>query len=220
MGVYTNFGGMRGLVHEIVYEGFARLQKHMSDVAKSDDPVADMALLGHAYKYNALSNPHLFTVMFGGASLGGFSLSEKDRQHGRYTLSNVVECASRCLAAGRFSPADAGLIAHQMWIATHGLVTLELGDYLVDPWDAERCFEIQLVWLMTGAGDNTEDAARSVAHARTRFEADFLGRPERAGPPTAPEVGSPAGLCSTGASTAQAAMPADGMFPCNGANPS
>lgn len=178
MGVYTHFGGMSGLVREIVYEGFARLQRHMTSVRKSADPVADMALLGRAYRYNALANPHLYAVMFGGASLAGFTLSEKDRQHGRYTLSNVVECVSRCLSAGRFCPADAGLVAHQMWIATHGLVTLELGDYLVGPWDADNCFEVQLVGLMVGAGDSKEEATRSVAGSRARMRNEF---PEWAG---------------------------------------
>ncbi|MFD1052234.1 TetR/AcrR family transcriptional regulator, partial [Kibdelosporangium lantanae] len=35
--------------------------------------------------------------MFGASSLAGFSLSEQDRHHGRYTLVNVVECARRCI---------------------------------------------------------------------------------------------------------------------------
>ncbi|RKT87216.1 TetR family transcriptional regulator [Saccharopolyspora antimicrobica] len=195
MGVYTHFGGMRGLVREIVYEGFSRLQNHMTGVAKTDDPVADMAMLGHAYRYNAQSNSHLYAVMFGGLSLAGFSLSDNDRQHGRYTLSNVVECASRCVAAGRFSPLDADLIAHQMWFATHGLVTLELGNYLVEPWDADRCFEMQLVRLMIGAGDTPERAARSVARARMRFDAEFLGRSGPAVPEPGSEARSPGCLC-------------------------
>ncbi|RSM78045.1 TetR family transcriptional regulator [Amycolatopsis sp. WAC 01375] len=173
MGVYTHFGGMRGLVREIVHEGFSRLQQHMTSVCKTADPVADMALLGRAYRYTALANPHLYAVMFGGASLAGFSLSEKDRQHGRYTLSNVVECVGRCLSAGRFSPADAGLVAHQMWIATHGLVALELGDYLLSPWDADHCFEVQLVGLMVGAGDGKDEATRSVAGSRERMRTEF-----------------------------------------------
>lgn len=171
MGVYTHFGSMRGLVREIVYEGFARLQGHMTSMPDTEDPVADIAVLGRAYRHNALTNPHLYAVMFGGMTLAGFSLSEHDRQHGRYTLSNVVGCARRCLDAGRFNPADAGLIAHQMWIATHGLVTLELGNYFVAPWDVERCFEHQLVGLMISVGDTREAAIRSVALSHERFQA-------------------------------------------------
>src|SRR6478735_8170197 len=69
MAVYTNFGGMSGLVREMVYEGFARLQDYFSHVSRTADPVADIALFGRAYRHNALTNPHLYAVMFGGASL-------------------------------------------------------------------------------------------------------------------------------------------------------
>jgi AcrR family transcriptional regulator len=169
MVVYTYFGGMSGLVRAMVHEGFARLQHYLTSVRPTSDPVADMALIGRAYRHNALANAHLYAVMFGGATLGGFSLTNDDRQHGRYTLSNVVECAIRCFAAGRFRGGDAELVAHKMWSATHGLITLELGGYLVEPYDAERCFEAQLVGLMIGAGDAHEAATDSVAASRRRF---------------------------------------------------
>jgi AcrR family transcriptional regulator len=172
MPVYTHFGGMSGLVREIVYEGFARMEGFFSLVSVSDDPVADMALLGRAYRHNALENAHLYAVMFGSSSLAGFSLSDEDRQHGRYTLTRVVSCAERCLAAGRFDGDDAELVAHQMWIATHGLVILELGGYLIPPYDSELCFETQLVSLMIGAGDAPESAAHSVERSRARMTAE------------------------------------------------
>ncbi|GAA3865764.1 TetR/AcrR family transcriptional regulator [Streptomyces sedi] len=168
MPVYTHFGGMAGLVREIVHEGFARLQDGFSEVAESDDPVADMALLGRVYRHNARVRPHLYAVMFGGASLAGFSLSDDDRTHGRYTLTPVIACARRCIACGRFRTDDAELVAQRMWIATHGLVTLELGQYLVAPYDAERTFEAQLVGLMTSAGDEVRAAVRSVDASRAR----------------------------------------------------
>ncbi|WP_433328081.1 TetR/AcrR family transcriptional regulator [Spirillospora sp. CA-294931] len=177
MPLYTHFGGMSGLVREIVHEGFARMQAHFDLVRKSADPVADMALFGRAYRHNARTNPHLYSVMFGGSSLAGFSLSEEDRQHGRYTLTHVVECASRCIEAGRFATTDAELTAHHMWAATHGLVILELGEYLIPPYDAGHCFETQLVGLMVGAGDSPEAAARSVALSRLRQDEELAGVP-------------------------------------------
>jgi AcrR family transcriptional regulator len=163
MAVYTHFGGMSGLVREMVHEGFSRLQRHMKAVRPSEDPVADMAMLGRAYRCNAIANPHLYAVMFGGTTLAGFSLTEKDRQHGRYTMVNVVDCAARCVEAGRFRPDDPAQIAHQMWAATHGLVTLELGGYLIEPWTAERLFDQQLIGLMIGVGDTIESATASVS---------------------------------------------------------
>ncbi|WP_405088972.1 TetR/AcrR family transcriptional regulator [Microbispora sp. NBC_01389] len=189
MPVYTYFGGMSGLVREIVHEGFARMQQYFTLVRRSDDPVSDMALLGRAYRRNALANPHLYAAMFGASSLAGFELSEEDRQHGRYTLVDVVECAARCIAAGRFRAADEALVAHQMWNATHGLVTLELGGYLIPPYDPEVCFENQLVSLMVGAGDTIEDAGRSVESSKHRLACELdpqLGDSRR---PAAPPPG-------------------------------
>ncbi|MCW2877150.1 MAG: putative transcriptional regulator, TetR family [Sphaerisporangium sp.] len=170
MAVYTNFGGMSGLVHDMVYEGFARLETYFSHVGRTADPVADMVLFGRAYRHNALTNPHLYAVMFGGASLAGFSLTAEDRQYGRYTLTNVVECATRCIEAGRFRTGDAELVAHQMWTAIHGLVTLELGHYLIDPCNADVVFEAQLTGLVVGVGDTLEAATRSVKASRRRLK--------------------------------------------------
>jgi AcrR family transcriptional regulator len=169
MAVYTHFGNMSGLVREIVHEGFARLARNFERVKWSEDPVADMAMFGRAYRHTATTNANLYTVMFGGRSLSGFQLSEEDRQYGRYTMVRVVECAAKCVEAGRFRPADPTLVAHHMWLATHGLVTLEIGDYLIDPCDADVCFESQLVALMVGEGDTVEAATESVDRSVKRF---------------------------------------------------
>jgi AcrR family transcriptional regulator len=169
MAVYTHFGSMSGLVREIVHEGFARLEHSFDRIGWSDDPVVDMALIGRAYRHTAVTSANLYTVMFGGRSLAGFELTDEDRQYGRFTMARVVECAARCISAGRFRPGDAMMIAHHMWLATHGLVTLEIGDYLVDPCDADRCFESQLISLMVGAGDTLERATESVRRSTERL---------------------------------------------------
>ncbi|WP_123746743.1 TetR/AcrR family transcriptional regulator [Saccharothrix texasensis] len=168
MAVYTHFGSMSGLVREMVHEGFARLERQFSMVVRTDDPVADMAVLGYAYRQNAKANSHLYAVMFGGQSLAGFSLTDDDRQYGRYTLLTVVECATRCIEAGRFRDGDPLLVAHEMWIATHGLVNLELGGYLIDPVDADRCYDTILHSLLLGVGDDAEAVAASMAASKKR----------------------------------------------------
>ena len=187
MAVYTHFGSMSGLVREIVHEGFARLARNFDRITWTDDPVADLALFGRAYRHTAVSNAHLYSVMFGGLSLAGFELSEEDRQYGRYTMVRVVECAARCIAAGRFTATDEMLTAHHMWLGMHGLVTLELGDYLIEPCDADRCFESQLVTLMVGEGDDATAAAGSVRASVDRFAAEVLAEPERPDPEDEPE---------------------------------
>jgi AcrR family transcriptional regulator len=173
MAVYTYFGSMSELVREIVHDGFARLERLFSLVELTDDPVADMGLLGRAYRHNAVTYRHIFGVMFGGSSLAGFALTEDDRQYGRFTLTRVTECAVHCIEAGRFRHDDPGLVAHQMWLAIHGTVSLELGAYLIAPYDADRCFESQLTSLMIGAGDQPETANKSVAASVDRFRIVF-----------------------------------------------
>jgi AcrR family transcriptional regulator len=169
--VYTYFGGMDDLVRAMVREGFQRLAERLDAVEATDDPVADVAALGVAYRDNALEHRHLYTAMFGGSSLGGFSLTEEDRQYGRFTLENLVGAVGRCIEQRRFRPGDPGLIAHQMWIALHGLATLELGGYLVEPYDADSCFYAQVCSLMVGAGDGFEAATKSMDLARERTAA-------------------------------------------------
>lgn len=168
MAVYTHFGGMDDLVRAMVREGFARLHERMAKVRATDDPVADVLTLGHAYRDNAVEHPHLYSVMFGGSALGGFALTDDDRQHGRYTLAVLVQTVARAMADGRYRCGDPELVAHQMWIALHGLVTLDLGGYLVPPYDAETCYEAQLRSLMVGAGDTIEATDRSLHRARRR----------------------------------------------------
>jgi AcrR family transcriptional regulator len=166
--VYTHFGGMDDLVRALVHEGFARLHRRMSRVEPTDDPVADIMTLGYAYRANALDYPQLYLVMFGSSGLGGFALADDDRQHGRYTLETLVEAVGRAVEQGRFRPDDVVQTAQQMWIALHGLVTLDLGGYLVEPYDADACFEAQLRTMALGAGDDVTAAAASLARSRLR----------------------------------------------------
>ena len=173
MAVYAYFGSMNEIVREIARDGFKRLEGLFLLVQQTDDPVADMAMLGRVYHYNAMTNEHAFAVMFGSANLAGFALTDEDRQHGRYTLRAVVECAQRCVAANRFTPNDPVLIAHHMWIGVHGTTGLELGRYLVPPYDGTSFLEPQLVSLMLGAGDERARAEASVAASLHRFSSDF-----------------------------------------------
>jgi AcrR family transcriptional regulator len=206
MAVYTYFGGMEELVREMVHEGFARLHRTMTQVHSTADPVADVATLGRAYRHNAVANRHLYAVMLGGSSLGGFSLTEADRQHGRYTLAVLVDGVRRCKAAGRFREGDAELAAHQLWSALHGLITLELGGYLIDPYDADLCFESQLRDLMVGAGDSLEAATRSVANSGLRAQQEIEAAPND----------SPPGAASTAGPGRRAPVPGAAARPVSG----
>ena len=175
MAVYTRFTGMDDLVRALVHEGFRHLAERMGDVGTSGDPVADLAELGIAYRENALEHSHLYAVMFGGATLVGFSLSDEDRGHGRYTLAILVDAIERCMLAGRFRQGDPQLVAHRTWIALHGLVTLELGGYLPPPYDADTCFDAQVRGMFSEAGDDPDAARASMRLACERHRAKKSG---------------------------------------------
>jgi AcrR family transcriptional regulator len=168
MAVYTQFGGKDDLVRAMVREGFQLLNRRMTEVRASTDPVADVVTLGLAYRRNAREHLHLYSVMFGGSSLGGFALTDEDRQHGRYTLEILVRAVTRCIEADRFHPTDPELTAHQLWIALHGLVTLETGGYLIAPYDADTCFDAQVHATLISAGDDPAAATASISHAHQR----------------------------------------------------
>jgi AcrR family transcriptional regulator len=134
MAVYTHFGGLPELVRAVVREGFSRLGQHLDAVPETDDPLADLAALGEAYRANALANPHLYAVMFGSASLGGYRLHDDELDEGRYTFDVLVAATKRTIDAGIFRTGDPQDVAAQLWAATHGFVMLELAGYF----DARR----------------------------------------------------------------------------------
>jgi AcrR family transcriptional regulator len=129
MAVYTHFGGLAELVRAVVREGFRRLGEGLAAVPETDDPLADLAALGEAYRANALANPHLYAVMFGSASLGGYRLHDDELDEGRYTYDVLVAATQRVMDAGIFRPGDANAGAAQLWAAVHGFVMLELAGY-------------------------------------------------------------------------------------------
>jgi AcrR family transcriptional regulator len=138
MAVYTHFGGLPQLVRAVVGEGFARLGQHLEAVPRTDDPLADLASLGEAYRGNARDNPHLYAVMFGSASLGGYRLTREELAEGRYTFDMLVAGTQRVMDAGIWKPGDAESVAGQLWASLHGFVMLELAGYYEGEADAEE----------------------------------------------------------------------------------
>lgn len=134
MAVYTHFGGMDELRREVRREGFARLGAHLSGAAVTDDPLADIGLLGAAYYLNAVENPNLYRAMFMEGPVG-----EIDADVGLETFAQLVVGVQRCLDAGRFTAGGEAVdIATQLWALSHGVVTLQLA-HLLTPEVAQDC---------------------------------------------------------------------------------
>lgn len=133
MAVYTHFGGMDELRREVRREGFNRLRQYMTDVPKTDDPVADIGMLGAAYYTNAVTNPNLYRAMFMDKPLDG------DEEVGTDTFLILVDAVQRCIDAGQFGPGDATAMANQLWAISHGVVALQLAGML-EPDAAQAAF--------------------------------------------------------------------------------
>jgi AcrR family transcriptional regulator len=151
MAVYTHFGGMPALVREIVVEGFKRLADHVTDHPRTDDPVDDLIEMAFSYRANARENPHLYSVMFGATSLGGYSLAPEERAVGLYTFVVLSEAVARAMELGALRQDNADLVAQQLWTAMHGYVMLELaGLHLTSKNPAEEIFRPLMAGLLAG----------------------------------------------------------------------
>ena len=173
MAVYTHFNGMDHLRREVRREGFARLAQHLAGVGATDDPVADLLVLGSAYHRNATTNPDLYRVMFmerhldnAGPEVGPDAAPE--RRDEEATFLTLVDGVARCLAAGRFRDAEALPLATQLWAAEHGVASLEIAG-LLDADEAADCLETLRGNLMVGFGDRPERIAGSIERARPRI---------------------------------------------------
>jgi AcrR family transcriptional regulator len=160
MAVYTHFGGMDDLLVAISLEGFRRLGRRLSRVKHTDDPSADAASLGRAYRRNALANPDLYRVMFG-THPDEWIKDPDDQAMTLNTFIMLVDAVQRCIDAGRFSPGDPWDIAAQVWAGLHGIVMLELSGFLQRP-DAVRTTDQMMYTLAVGLGDDPDRARRSV----------------------------------------------------------
>ena len=138
MAVYTHFGSMAGVVDEVSTEGFRRLIDHVDAVGTSPDTLVDLRRMAGAYRDNALENRHLFGVMFGAISLGGFHGRGADPEVAAAAFDQIVSGIERAMDAGVLLAGDPRAVAAQFWSALHGYVMLELAgmDRVVD--DSER----------------------------------------------------------------------------------
>ena len=168
MAVYTHFGGLPGLVAAVVEEGFARLRQHMADVPHSDDALTDLAMLGMAYRSNALDNPYLYAVMFGSVPLGAFRRSAED-ETGRDTFEVLVAGVARAMDAGALRRGDPEAFAGQLWSSLHGYVMLELAGFMTSE-DADKVLWPMMANLVIaiGADPAAEAEATEAKKAITR----------------------------------------------------
>lgn len=126
--VYSLFGGKPALVRELYVAAFLRFGTRLSSVDRSGDPGEDLVRLGLAYRHAALTEPHLYAIMFTKA-VAGF---EPDQAVAKHVLGPLVEVGR---LAGVPEPETAAMT---VWGLVHGLVSLELNGNLTDAGQVEH----------------------------------------------------------------------------------
>lgn len=123
--VYSLFGGKPALVRELYVEGFQRLGDRLEQVPRTEDPLADLEALGHAYRDSALANPHFYSIMFGRA-VPDFAPDEAALELSKQCMRPLREAVCRAIEAGLLVEIDPEEIVFAAWGLVHGLVSLEL----------------------------------------------------------------------------------------------
>jgi AcrR family transcriptional regulator len=130
--LYRLFGGKQRIVEALYREGFERLRLRMAAVAHHDDALAHLAALAHAYREHALAEPTYYAVMFSRA-VPEFEPDEQDLQHARRSNQILLDAVATAQHDGRLGGPSPEHVAHVLWSAAHGAVSLELAGYLEGP---------------------------------------------------------------------------------------
>ena len=153
MAVYTHFGGMRALIAAVAEEGLRQFDAALT-VPLTDDPVADLFVIGAAYRRYAIARPHMYRLMFGSTSAHGINAPAQNvltqtvaQIEQRYpSFAHVVRVVHRSMLAARISTGSAAdsengqaasdqkvvAVGAQFWALIHGFVMLELAGFYGD----------------------------------------------------------------------------------------
>ncbi len=179
MSVYTHFGGMRALIAAVAEEGLRQFDAAQT-VPQTADPVADLFVVGAAYRRYAIERPHMYRLMFGSTSAHGINapagnvltltVAEIEQHHPSF--AHVVRVVRRCMLAGRITVGgaddDASVVATaaQFWASIHGFVMLELAGYYGDDGSAiAPVLNAMTSNLLVALGDSADRVAQSVRSA-------------------------------------------------------
>lgn len=184
MAVYTHFGSMDELRRAVRREGFTRLARRLDAVEETDDPVADLCVHGWTYYVSGTTDPNLYRAMF----MDG-PVDDVDADIGLGTFDQLTTSVERCLSAGRFDSAEPTDLAVQLWVAAHGVVTLELAGMM--PADlAQACLRDMAGNLCVSFGDSGSAFDRSYARAEARFRLEAGAAVDAASSPVNGEAGA------------------------------
>jgi AcrR family transcriptional regulator len=175
MAVYTHFGGMTGLIDAIAREVFERFTMVLTDIAQTDDPVADFLRMGLAYHEFAMANPQRYQLMFGTSAPPSLtrhradltvSVSATNRSEWTASFGALRRAVHRMMAAGRIRTDDELVVAGRLWSVNHGVVMLETAGFFgTEGHGLTQILGPLVLDTLVGLGDDREAATRSLQTA-------------------------------------------------------
>jgi AcrR family transcriptional regulator len=157
-GVYSRFGGKRGVLDALLARGFDELDATLGAV---DDPDPLGALAGAALRYRSFAKTHpaLYGLMFDRA-VPGWQPSPAALARAAAPFGRLTGHVSTAMAAGALAGGDPAEVAQRLWSASHGVVSLELrGIGFVDDIDAHHERVVQT--LLKGLSPARQQQSRS-----------------------------------------------------------
>ena len=147
--LYTHFSDKQDILNELYIEGFTRLQAELDAVPTTDDPAADVAELGRAYRRSAIANPTYYQIMFSDC-VKGFRPAPESVERSRECFATLHRGVERCSEAGLIPAGSTTRTAQVLWATLHGLVSLELLGYAGGPDAGEARLEDAIGVLQAG----------------------------------------------------------------------
>ncbi|WP_024877920.1 TetR/AcrR family transcriptional regulator [Saccharomonospora piscinae] len=146
--VYSLFGSKPALLSELRADGFRRLGDQLRATAPTGDPIADLVRLGTEYRAFALTQRHLYPIMFGDPGMPGGGPAEDDIAGP--VLDPLREAVRAAVATGALPRVPDDMVAGSVWAYAHGMVSFELGRALPDGFEYCRAYERGLRATVTG----------------------------------------------------------------------
>ncbi|MBS4727887.1 TetR/AcrR family transcriptional regulator [Mycobacterium sp. SM1] len=175
MAVYTHFGGMTGLLDAIAGEVFARFAQALTEIPRTDDPVADFFAMGASYRRFALANPQRYQLIFGISSPETIARRRTDLTVSGSVADGSARAASfeallavvrRMITAGRIRDDGELAVAGRLWSLIHGAVMLEIAGFFGhEGHGLTQILGPMTVDLLVGMGDDRAKTTASMLKA-------------------------------------------------------
>lgn len=132
--IYDYFESKEDILNCLYFAGAnglgARMEQVIADSPPGTSAIEQLITLSHAYRAHALANRELYRLIFGGIkdvpAPPGHEVSEEEI--GGY--GTLIRLARHGIAEGSIIDIPIQLIAHAVWAAVHGFVSLELQGHI------------------------------------------------------------------------------------------